>query len=249
MRYTRDEIPGRQKPPKTGRAERDFHRSMKGVAEHVGALIEGFPPGDYSILPTLTQILRAYADALTPWAKSVSSRMLAEVNGRDKDAWRSLGKAISQQLHKDIANAPVGGRMRELLGEQVTLIRSLPIEAAQRVHDLTLKGLEDSTRAAEFRKEILASGEVTGSRATLIARTEVSRTAAILSQARAEYVGSEGYIWETSEDGDVRPSHREMQGKFVRWDSPPTLDKMTGHAGCFPNCRCWARAVLPTNLR
>jgi hypothetical protein len=27
-----------------------------------------------------------------------------------------------------------------------------------------------------------------------------------------------------------------MKDKFVRWDDPPTLDGMTGHAGCLPNC-------------
>jgi len=234
--------PGR---PKTGRAERDFVRSLRGVAEHVGHLIEGFPPGDPEMLATLTQLLQAYADALTPWARSVSTHMLGEVNARDRDTWRALGNEISKQLHRDIANAPIGDPIRQLLEEQVSLIRSIPIEAAQRVHDLTLKGLEDSTRAAEIKAEIMRSGEVTESRATLIARTEVSRTAAILTQSRALYVGSEGYVWETSRDGDVRPSHREMQGKLVRWDSPPTLDKMTGHAGCFPNCRCWAHVVLP----
>ena len=36
-----------------------------------------------------------------------------------------------------------------------------------------------------------------------------------------------------------------MEGKFVRWDSPPTLDGMTGHAGEFPNDRCYPEPVIP----
>lgn len=137
--------------------------------------------------------------------------------------------------------------MQGRLAEQVALIKSLPIEAAQRVHALTIEGLENGTRAAEIAKEIRRSGEVSESRANLIARTEVSRTASALTQARAQHIGSEGYIWRTSGDSDVRHSHAQMNGRFVRWDSPPTLDGMTGHAGEYPNCRCYPEPVIPEN--
>jgi hypothetical protein len=36
-----------------------------------------------------------------------------------------------------------------------------------------------------------------------------------------------------------------MEGKFVKWDEPPILDKMQGHAGGFPNCRCWPDPEIP----
>jgi uncharacterized protein with gpF-like domain len=36
-----------------------------------------------------------------------------------------------------------------------------------------------------------------------------------------------------------------MEGKFVTWDDPPTLDGMKGHAGQFPNCRCYPEPVIP----
>ncbi|EFI2486087.1 phage minor head protein, partial [Escherichia coli] len=64
---------------------------------------------------------------------------------------------------------------------------------------------------------------------------------------RALSIGSNGYIWRTAEDGDVRHSHREMEGKFVEWGKPPTLDGMTGHAGELPNCRCYKEIVFPTS--
>jgi len=79
----------------------------------------------------------------------------------------------------------------------------------------------------------------------MIARTEIGRASTALTQARSLALGSTGYIWRTAEDGDVRHSHAEMEGKFVSWDRPPTLDGLTGHAGALPNCRCYCEVVLP----
>lgn len=208
-------------------------------------MVNGFPPGDPAALPTIEQVLRAYADALTPWATATAQTMLREVNRRDETAWAEYSRELSRALRTEIRTAPTGAAMQALLAEQVTLIKSIPLDAAQRVHRLTLEGIEDSTRASVISKEIQRSGDVAESRADLIARTEVARTASTLTQARAEHVGSEGYIWRTSGDSDVRESHRDMNGKYVRWDSPPTLDKMTGHAGQFPNCRCYPEPVIP----
>ena len=171
--------------------------------------------------------------------------MISEVNAHDLNEWRKRGQDLSRGIRIEIATTPIGATVQRLMDEQVTLIKSIPLDAGRRVHELTMKGLASSTRGDEIVKEIMRSGEVTVNRAKLIARTEVSRTAANLTQARAQHIGSEGYVWETSHDSDVRPSHKAMQGKFIRWTDPPTLDGMTGHAGCLPNCRCWARVILP----
>jgi len=231
-------------PPKTGRAERVYAKQLESIARHVGEIINGFEPGDISAVPSLTQMLSKYAEALRPWATATANKMLGEVNARDIESWRDLGNAISVGLRNELINAPVGAAVSDLLRQQVTLITSIPTEAAQRVHDLTIKGLEDSRRYNEYVEEIERSGDVAKSRAILIARTEVSRTASTLTQARAEYIGSEGYNWRTAHDGSVRYSHKKMEGKFVYWSAPPTLDNLTGHAGCLPNCRCYPEPVL-----
>ena len=189
--------------------------------------------------------------ALGPDALELTGEQLTEVlaghTGRlktvitDQKVIAGIGNAYSDE----ILHADTGAAMRGLLAEQVTLIKSIPLDAAKRVHELTLQGIEDATRANEIAKEIQRSGEVATSRAQLIARTEVSRTAATLTEARAKATGSEGYIWRDSGDKTTRHSHHLMNGKYVRWDSPPTLDKLTGHAGCLPNCRCWPDPVIP----
>lgn len=231
------------------RAENQYGIKLRKLARHVGDIIDAFKPGDPASLPPIMKLLAQYAEALTPWANATAAGMLADVAARDRHLWQHVTQGMSQALRLELANAPTGATLRRLQAEQVVLIKSIPLKAAQRVHELTLEGLATSSRAAEVAKEIQRSGEVTASRATLIARTEVGRASTNLGQARAEYVGSQGYIWRTAEDSDVRPSHRKMEGRFVAWSSPPTLDKLTGHAGCLPNCRCYTEIVLPDGYK
>lgn len=234
----------RRNPVNIRPAEQKYASRLRKIAAHCETIVNGFPLSDPNSVASITQLLDAYASMLDAWAVQTASNMLMDVALRDERTWKEHAKDLSRGLREEIQRAPTGQVMQELLAEQVGLIKSIPREAAERVHRLAVQGLTDSTRASEIAKEIQRTGEVAKSRANLIARTEVSRTASTLTQARAQHIGSEGYIWRIS-DGDARHSHREMEGKFVRWDSPPTLDGMKGHAGCLPNCRCYPEPVIP----
>jgi SPP1 gp7 family putative phage head morphogenesis protein len=232
--------------PKTGKIEREYGRALRKIARHVGDIIGVFAPGDPAADSVIGRALDDYAALLGTWAHATAGRMLAGVMREDDAAWRARSVEMSSALRDEIRNAPTGALMRQLLEEQVGLIKSIPLNAAQRVHDWTLVGIEDATRAGEVAAQIRRSNDVAASRAMLIARTEVSRTSSKLTEARAVHVGSEGYIWRTSRDSDVRDSHREMEGKYVPWHTPPTLsDGTTTHAGQIYNCRCYPEPVIP----
>lgn len=101
----------------------------------------------------------------------------------------------------------------------------------------------------EFNEEMERSTQVAVNRAKLIARTETARANAAFVESRASSVGAKGYIWRATMDGAEREAHAEMNGEFVSYDSEPTLsDGTRGHAGTFPNCRCWQDPVLPEDV-
>jgi SPP1 gp7 family putative phage head morphogenesis protein len=231
------------------KAETQYGIQLRRVARHIGDIVRGVgPQGELFDGETIITMLHRYGEILVPWARTVAARMIADVAARDAMAWSRHGKLIGQALKAEIDQAPTGLVMQRALAEQVHLITSLPIDAAQRVHKLTTEALVSGRRASEIAKEIMASGSVSRSRAMLIAQTEVSRTATALTQARAEYVGSVSYVWRTSKDAAVRPSHRKMEGVVVDWKNPPRLDGMVGHAGQFPRCRCFVEPLLPDKI-
>ena len=110
-------------------------------------MVNGFPPGDPAVIPTIEQLLRRYAEALTPWAEATAARMLSDVERRDAQAWMAQAQEMSRSIQMELRTAPTGETMRALMAEQVGLIKSIPIEAAERVHRLTIEGLEDGGRA------------------------------------------------------------------------------------------------------
>jgi len=231
------------------KVERGYVDRLRQLARHIDNLVRGvYDPEKPETARTLESLLRQYAETAAPWAQAVGARMVAEVAARDETTWMEVSRKMGRALRKEIETAPTGAMMRQRLEDQVDLITSIPREAADRVRKLTTEGIVQGTRPAEIAKEIMRTGEVSESRAMLIARTEVSRTATELTRARAEHVGSPGYWWRTSGDSDVREDHRILNGEFIRWDSPPIADRRSGaraHAGCIYRCRCWPDVVIP----
>lgn len=226
--------------------EQRYAMRLRALADRIGKMIGGFsdPLGEPVQQAQITKLMGEFADTITPWAQALAGRVVKEVDFKNRRAFHAHSKEMSRRLKYELEHAPTGEMMRLMQAEQVELIRSLPIEAAERVQTIALKNLLSGTRAESFAKEIMRSGDVAKSRATLIARTETARTASNLTMARAMFVGSTKYEWNTAKDEDVRPSHRKMQGQIVEWAHPPTLDGLRGNAGCLPNCRCFPAPVL-----
>ena len=190
--------------------------------------------------------LDRYADLIEPWSEAVSKRLISTLEIADDAVWRERSWQISAGLH-DLMAGSQGQVTRSIIEEQVKLFKSLPLEAADRVYDIHNQAIEavvSGKRSSALKDEIRRTGQVTEARARTIARTEVGRASTAITQARSTSIGSRGYIWRTSEDSDVRHSHAQMSGQYVEWANPPTLDGMTGHAGQFPNCRCYCEVVF-----
>ncbi|WP_151713380.1 phage head morphogenesis protein [Acinetobacter bereziniae] len=238
----------RHTPMRARKVEIKYGRQLRQIATYIDSIIKGFDIENQSTYPLIISALRRYAETLDEWAFSAAGRVLTDVALRDEKTWLIYAKDMSKGVRDQIRNTDIGVVYQQLLSEQVSLIKSLPLNAANRVQDLASRALIEGIRSEEIVGLIMATGQVTKSRAKTIARTEVSRASSLFTQVRAKDLGSEGYIWRTSEDHDVRTSHKAMNGKFVAWENPPSLDNMVGHAGCLPNCRCYPEPVIPDDF-
>lgn len=232
------------------RAESRYGVALRKLAATVRHIIEAFPTANAETMSVLQAHLKRYAETIDPWARSVARRMLADVSLRDARAWEEHSRSMGRAIKREIDMAPTGAVMRRLEAEQVHLIKTIPLEAAEQVQQLAIESLSTGERYETIRSKVEALGSDTRWKATRIARTEISRASSNLTQARAQFIGSDSYIWRTAGDSDVRDTHAAMEGKVFRWDSPPVVDKgrPAYHAGCFPNCRCYAEPIIPDTL-
>lgn len=227
-------------------AEVQFKRALKKVARVSGYLVEKHVKGTKIERPEqLKRALESYSELLGPWAEAQSLKMIEKVNKANARAVANNAKTMSQIMQAELLNGDIGRVAMALMNEQVALIKSIPLEAGERAQKLALESFTTGARADEIAKELMRTTEVTESRATLIAVTETARANASISQARALNAGASGYIWRTTMDGAERESHAKMNGKYVEYKNPPHLsDGTTGHAGTFPNCRCYQDPVF-----
>jgi hypothetical protein len=244
-------------------AEYYYSAQLRKIAMHIDALVKGMMPATPAMLDELQRILERYGDILRPWARSTAARMLADVQRRDGNAWVRYGNLMGMSLRREITETPFGDRLQQLMDSQVDLITSLPRDAALRVHQIVTGNLYSGARPDQLVQHILQTGEVTKARAMLIARTETGRVASSVTQIRAEYIGSPGYIWRSANDYLVRPeigtpnfaklntlamgSHRKLNGTYQLWSAPPIAGTRgeRAHAGAIYNCRCWPEPILP----
>jgi SPP1 gp7 family putative phage head morphogenesis protein len=221
-------------------AERAYERQLRSVAERIRTTLETAPP------EAAEKLLRQYADIIGPWAKQSAANMLAGVERKNRQTWQTAANRMGLDMKILLRSPGVGRAVQERVAANMTLIKSLITGSADKVAAIVKESMATGERAEDLAKRIAEHvGDMSMGRARTIARTEVSKAGTALTQARAESVGSGGYIWRTARDGDTRPSHRAMEGKYVPWDKPVTLDNMTGHAGEFPNCRCYPEPVIP----
>ncbi len=236
--------------------EKDYARKLKKIAVVIGSIIDHHTHIEkddsgsivkVALQAGLMEMLRNYSQTLDPFARNLANEMISRVNRNNYKWWETNAKQFSQVLKQERYKSVNGMIATKLQHDQVTLIKSLPIEAGLRAQKLAIEATTTGRRASEVAEEIARSGEVTASRAQTIARTEIAKANASFTRSRAEYVGADKYIWRTVEDEVVRESHAEMDGHICSFDDPPTLsDGTEGNAGEFVNCRCYAKVILPS---
>jgi SPP1 gp7 family putative phage head morphogenesis protein len=239
-------------------AERAFYRQLKKVAKSSAHIIDAHVDGlTIKDVNKMISDLDKYSKIIEPWAVRQSAKLLEKLDKANYRQYKSAAKknanAMSLALKTNVARSDTGATAAALLLEQVGLIQSIPLEAGARAQKIAYENFLNGQRAKvdpsvvdDLMKQMGMTEEVAINRAKLIARTETARANASFVQARAAAIGVTHYIWRTTMDGAERKSHAKMNGKIIAYANPPTLsDGMTGHAGTFPNCRCYQEPVLP----
>lgn len=185
-------------------------------------------------------------------------RMVTPLSVDNMKTWRQAahkstkGKFLYRLLTEELDQG-LGKLIDDQIVSNASLIRTLPNDVAQKVTQNIAEEALKGERARSI-EQIIRQETDKHSRASarLIARTEVAKTQAALTQHRAEQLDLRWYVWRTALDGNlVRKSHRLMEGVLVNWKDPPSPETLAGeksvgnyHAGNIWNCRCYSEPLI-----
>lgn len=195
-----------------------------------------------ALLNSLFQFLtRRLVDRLSAEGPAIVQRVSADVDTTNRRQWRAAVRAAYgvDVLREEPWRRPaISGWERENLN----LITRMSQDRLTKVEGAISRALSQGTTQRDLARVVSEQLDVGLGRANVIARDQVAKLNSNLTSMRQQDIGVTEYVWQTSRDERVRPSHRAHQGRTYRWDSPPAG---TGHPGHDVQCRCIAQAVLP----
>lgn len=188
-----------------------------------------------------------------------ASKMVTMVKADNEKTWRaaaakgSFGKQFNKSLKDEMSKKGTQAAVYQILMENAKLIKSVPQAAAKRITQQVYEEYLKGNRGVTIQRIVSAEAPLlTTKRIRLIARTEVAKANAAMTEVRSRDMGADWYIWRSSKDERVRSSHWFMEGILVPWDGSPNPETLSGeknrfgryHAGCCPNCRCYAEPFI-----
>lgn len=144
--------------------------------------------------------------------------------------------------------------MDRWVDENVSLIKTIPADTLGDMRMIVKEGFLNGKSTTRIMKEIQHKYGVEAARARLLARDQVGKLNASITEVQQRDAGIEEYIWDDCGDSRVRDCHKELNGQRFRWDDPPEMwymtrsgKKMTGrhcHPGQDIQCRCRPKPIF-----
>lgn len=161
------------------------------------------------------------------------------------------GNTMYDAIKKEL-DGPLGARVRELIRASSANdphIHNFSSDDIEYIIAECVKGKRAESVAANL---LPRSSAVDKTSVEEFSRSVMSRYSTALTQARAENFGWKWFIWRTSKDARVRPSHRLMDRVICAWRELPNPEVLSGEtnqfgnyaAGNCPDCRCYCEVLL-----
>lgn len=174
-----------------------------------------------------------------------------------KDVTRAAIRAYDRT--ESTNRVQVGKQMRELVGlkrletpqtatirgrfvaDNVNLIKTIGPQHFDRIEKLISNGFAAGRNSREMIKDIQAIGDVSRSRAKLIARDQIGSLNSQLTRATHTANGITRFTWQTVGDERVRDEHEDLDGQTFDYSVGATGE---GFPGQPIQCRCFAEPTL-----
>lgn len=181
----------------------------------------------------LTRLVLTLDAALEDWA--------VRVEEWHRKRFGTLFTPVGVRLDTLLSRGDVTTTLQAVLGDNLSLIRSLNDQMRNGISGAVFRGLSNRTPAREVGREIRNTTGIGTRRAELIAADQLQKLTSRLDEERQRQAGIGKFEWAHSGKKFPRPEHIARDGKIYSWDSEVAKSDPPGRA---IQCGCRARAVL-----
>jgi SPP1 gp7 family putative phage head morphogenesis protein len=213
---------------------------------------------------TLTRSLSRRYDDITEALGDVSGLEFAAMNDATGAATAKMinghltklsnhnQRGFKEQWHTVFGMDPLvgdDGTLKALLGDtlstSVNKIKGLNSAHYNELRNVLAIAYTKGLSTPEVSAEISRRFGISRNRARFIAVNEMGNLNAALTEHQQTTNGITHYVWRTSLDERVRPTHISKEGVTFAWNKPP---EDTGHPGADYRCRCTAEPTFDDSL-
>lgn len=253
--------------PQTKTLEKEYARAIKRILDPIWKAVE-------LLRPALSARVDADIDMIAAALRQIKAIGMVAAGEVAVDSVVRLHATRTKDLNKRLFDAftiKVTGQtffidesftipqVKAFVSQNASLIKDIPNQALNRIEGIVYADYREGASVKTTMEKLYAEIGKDESRAELIARDQISKLNAELTQERQEQVGIETYIWRTVGDERVRDSHDAMNGLLCRWDDSSvysddngetwqarsSIGGYEGHVGTDYQCRCYGEPVIP----
>lgn len=193
---------------------------------------------------------RQFASLFGGIAKTAAADMVSQANKLSSKAVASSLKELSagSTIKTSAITPAMQNVMTAAVAENVLLIKNIAKDYMRQVGHEVLRSIVTGQGLSGLIPAIQERGNVSESRAKLIAYDQTRKVYSALNGQRVKNAGVRKFEWIHSSGGQrPRELHLKYDGQIFEFDNPPIIDENTGERG-MPgqaiNCRCTMRPVL-----
>ncbi|HAH8787730.1 TPA: hypothetical protein HIQ84_001884 [Escherichia coli] len=175
-----------------------------------------------SITARLAPVMRRLASiSVTEIAARLAAGLVSRANQQNKEqTQRTYFQAFSIDLTGMLGDGAIKPEMDKALRENVDLITSIHTDFIHDIGEAVFSNVNDGGRHENLIDIIRERGNVTKSRARLIARDQTSKLNADLTEARSAALGLDIYEWGGTGDERERDSHSVLNDMLCKYSDP-----------------------------
>jgi SPP1 gp7 family putative phage head morphogenesis protein len=276
----RNQVFRRKTPTLVHRFEREMTRLGRQQFDHMARLYRerlipsiapqktSFFDADEDELRRIQQLLDMLSnDGQRDFSRAeIERRIRGIMNQLDSSVRSTLENTFGLQTIGSVFDREIESIINRTVGKTATDFKISNDRTARLLNERITSGLVAGERHQSIAKGIssLISGDsdervAATNRAKFIARNTVSRSLGEINKVRQVNNNIPLYMWQTSEDERVRPTHQDLNGKVFSWEGTVVVGGKTYHPASDPgynggaptipgmpyNCRCVGLAYVP----